>query len=162
MVDYQQDNIPERPPRRRFWQNFYTEESGEIRKILMLSSLVLSFLLLIIHVTSYILLMPLLEKVFGGAPRLVATLAEAVIPALIAVGAVMLCWPLFKDKRVLPAAYVWLSLFALVIFIGVVIKLKNDPEARNMFMFVFSWDAVPSLLIGNLAAWRKYLRFIDR
>ena len=162
MVDNQQDNAPERPPKRRFWQNFYTEESGEIRKILMLSSLVLSFLLLIVHITSYILLMPLLEKVFGGAPRLVATLAEAMIPALIAVGAVMLCWPLFKDKRVLPAAYIWLVLFALVIFVAVLIKLKDDPEARDLFLYIFSWDAVPSLLIGNFAAWRRYLSFIDR
>lgn len=162
MVDYQQDNTPERPPKRHFWQNFLTEDSGEIRKILTMSSFALSFLLLIIHFTAYILLMPLLEKIFGGGPRLIATLAEAVIPALIAVGAVMLCWPLFKDKRVLPAAYIWLLIFALVIFIGVVIKLRNDPEARSMFVYVFSWDVIPSLLIGNFAAWRRYLEFLNR
>ena len=162
MVDFQQDNTPERPPKRHFWQNLFTEESGEIRKILSLSSFALSFLILIVHFTAYILLMPLLDKVFSGVPGWISTLMEALIPALAAVGAVMLCWPLFKDKRVLPAAYVWLSVFALVIFIGVFLKLRNNPEARNMFIYVFSWDAVPSLLIGNIASWRRYLGFINR
>ena len=105
--------------------------------------------------------MPLIEKIVGSAPVFIANLCESLIPALAAGGAVMLCWPLFKDKRVLPAAYLWLVLLAAVIFITVTVKLHDDPPAQKTFLYLFSWDVLPALLTGNFFAWHRYRRFIQ-
>ena len=89
----------------------------------------LSFVILIVYIVSYVLLMPFLDNLIGGGPVWLVNLAESLVPALIATGAVMLTWPLFRDKRVLPAAYVWLALIALAILAGVVFRLRDDPAA---------------------------------
>lgn len=153
-------NPSEKPPKRKFWQNLLIMDSGDLKKILSLSSMMLSFVLIFVYAAAYILLMPLLAKILGNAPVLLVNLAESLIPAILATGVIMLTWPLFRDKRVLPAAYLWMALFALVIFIGVMIRLRDDPAARQTFLYLFVWDAVPAILIGNAAAWLKYRSFL--
>lgn len=161
MEEYGQTNSPEKPPKRKFWQNLLIMDNSDLKRLLSLSSLMLSFAILIIYIISYILLMPLLDRVFGDGPVWLSTLAESLIPALVGTGAVMLTWPLFRDKRVLPSAYLWLTLFALILGIAVLVSLKGDPSARTSFLYTFAWDVLPSLIIGNLAAWSKYRKFID-
>ena len=107
-------NPSEKPPKRKFWQNLLIMDSGDLKKILSLSSMMLSFVLIFVYAAAYILLMPLLAKILGNAPVLLVNLAESLIPAILATGVIMLTWPLFRDKRVLPAAYLWMALFALV------------------------------------------------
>lgn len=158
----QKRNTSEKPPKRKFWQNLLIMDSGDLKKVLSLSSMMLSFVLLFVYIAAYILLMPLIAKILGEGPVLIVTLLESLIPALIATGAIMLTWPLFRDKRVLPAAYLWLALFALIIFIGVMIRLGDDPAARRTFLYIFVWDVLPAILIGNAAAWLKYRSFILR
>ena len=153
-------NPSEKPPKRKFGQNLLIMDSGDLKKILSLSSMMLSFVLIFVYAAAYILLMPLLAKILGNAPVLLVNLAESLIPAILATGVIMLTWPLFRDKRVLPAAYLWMALFALVIFIGVMIRLRVDPAARQTFLYLFVWDAVPAILIGNAAAWLKYRSFL--
>lgn len=159
---YQQETPSEKPPKRKFWQNMFTQDSGEIRRVLSLSSLMLSFLLIAVYFLSYLLLMPLIDKVTGNIPVLAATILESLIPAVIATEAVMICWPLFKDKRVLPSAYLWMTLFAAALFVGVLVSLRDDPAARSYFLYIFGWDVLPSLIIGNFAAWRRYFEFIRK
>ena len=158
--NYHQEKTTEKPPRRKFWQNLLIMDSGDLKKILSLSSLLLAFLLLAIYAAAFIFLMPIIEKIAGGGPLILANLAESIIPALAATGLIMLCWPLFKDKRVLPAAYLWLVFLALLILITVLIKLRDDPGAQKTFIYLFAWDVFPALLIGNFFVWRRYWKFI--
>lgn len=158
---YLQDEKPEKPPKRKFWQNLLIMDSGDLKKLLSLSSLMLSFAILFVYIASYVLLMPLIDRLIGSGPVFAVNLAESLLPPLIATSAVMLTWPLFRDKRVLPAAYLWLLLFSLIILIGVFIRLHNDPDALRGFLYIFAWDALPSVIIGNIAAWWKYHNFIS-
>ena len=157
---YQPENPQEQPPKRKFWQNLLIMDSGDLKKVLSLGSMMLSFLILFVYIISYILLMPLIERIVSNWPVFPANLAESIIPALIGTAAIMMTWPLFKDKRVLPAAFLWLDLFALIIFIAVLVLIGNDPKARSFFVYIFVWDVLPSLIIGNIAAWWKYIHFI--
>ncbi len=154
------DEGKEKPPKRKFWQNLLIMDSGDLKRLLSLSSLMLGFAILFVYLIAYILLMPLLDRLVGGGPVLLVNLIEALIPAAAATGAVMLTWPLYRDKRVLPAAYLWLTLLAVVIFAVVSVKLRNEPEALKFFLFIFAWDVIPSLLLGNLAAWSRYRKFL--
>ena len=156
----QQENTPEKPPRRKFWQNLLIMDSGDLKKILSLSSLMLSLAILFVYAIAYVLLMPLIDKVMGWAPASVATAAESVIPALIASAAVMITWPLYKDKRILPAAYLWLTGISLLIFVIVLINLRDDPAAVKSFLYFYLWIVLPALIIGNFAAWNRYRKFL--
>lgn len=159
--DYSQtENGPEKPPRRRFWQNLLINGSGDLKKILSLSSLMMSLLILFVYLIVYILLTPLLDRLIGSGPVLLVTLAEALIPAVIGTAVIMLTWPLFRDKRVLPAAYLWLALFALVILIGVLFRLRDDAAAGRTFLYIYLWDVLPPLIIGSIAAWKRYRDFL--
>ena len=161
MEEYGQPNNPEKPPKRKFWQNLLIMDSGDLKRLLSLSSMMLSFVILAVYFASYVLLMPLLDRIFGKGPVLLANLAETLIPALAATAAVMLTWPLFRDKRVLPSAYLWLTLFSLLLGIAVLVGLRDDPRARTAFLYTFAWNVLPSLIIGSLAVWHKYRMFID-
>ena len=135
-------------------------DSGDLKRLLSLSSLMLSFAILFVYIVSYVLLMPLLDRIVGSWPVFPANLVESLVPALVGTGAVMLTWPIFRDKRVLPSAYLWLAFLALLLGGVVLIALRNDALARSAFLYTFAWDVLPSLLIGNLAAWLRYRKFI--
>ena len=79
----QTENSPEKPPRRRFWQNLLINGSGDLKKLLSLSSLMMSFVILFVYIIVYLLLMPLLDRAIGRGPVFLVTLAEALIPAVI-------------------------------------------------------------------------------
>ena len=135
-------------------------DSGDLKRLLSLSSLMLSFAILFVYIVSYVLLMPLLDRIVGSWPVFPANLVESLVPALVGTGAVMLTWPIFRDKRVLPSAYLWLAFLALLLGGVDLIALRNDALARSAFLYTFAWDVLPSLLIGNLAAWLRYRKFI--
>ena len=155
------DGTNEKPPKRKFWQNLLIMDSGDLKRLLSLSSMMLSFALIIVYIVSYLLLMPLLDRIFGQGPVILANLLESLIPALAATAVIMLTWPIFRDKRVLPAAFLWMTFFILLLFITVLIALRNDAAARNAFLYTCLWDVLPSLIIGNLAVWLKYRAFIN-
>lgn len=160
-----EDNInreknQEKPPKRKFWQNLLIMDSSDLKRLLSLSSLMLSFAVLFVYAAAYLLLMPLLDRLVGQGPVLLATLIEAIIPAIIGTMAVMVTWPVFRDKRVLPAAYIWLTLFALLVLIIVLINLRGDLAAGKAFLYFFAWEVLPALIIGNLAVWRRYRAFL--
>ena len=151
------DGNNEKPPKRKFWQNLLIMDSGDLKRLLSLSSLMLCFAIIFVYIISYVLLMPLIDRLIGSGPVLLVTFLESVIPAVIGTAAVMLTWPLYRDKRVLPAAYLWLVLLALILLAGVILKLRGD----GAFLYYSAWDGLPPLIIGNFAAWRKYKSFIS-
>lgn len=155
------DGTNEKPPKRKFWQNLLIMDSGDLKRLLSLSSLMLSFAILFVYIAAYVLLMPLIDRLIGGGPVILVTLAESLLPAAAATAAVMLTWPLYRDKRVLPAAYLWLVLLALVLLIGVTVRLRNDADALRAFLYFFVLEGLPPLILGNIAAWRKYHSFIS-
>ena len=156
------ETAQEKPPKRKFWQNLLIMDSGDLKRLLSLSSLMLSFAVLIVYIAAYLLLMPLLDRIFGSGPVLPATLLEALFPAVIGTFAVMVTWPVFRDKRVLPAAYIWLTIFALTILIIVLVDLRSEPAAGKAFLYFFACEILPGLIIGNLAVWLKYRDFLQK
>ena len=157
----QRENGAEKPPKRKFWQNLLVMDSGDLKRLLSLSSLMLSFAILFVYAAAYLLMMPLLDRIFGSGPVLLATLLEALIPAVVGTLAVMVTWPVFRDKRVLPAAYLWLTLFAAAVLVIVLIHLRDDPAARRAFLYFFAWEILPALIIGNFAVWYRYRQFLQ-
>ena len=68
------ETAQEKPPKRKFWQNMLIMDSGDLKRLLSLSSLLLSFAVLAVYAAAYLLLMPLLDRIFGNGPVLPATL----------------------------------------------------------------------------------------
>lgn len=158
--EFDQNNVQEEPPKRKFWQNLLIMDSGDLKRLLSLSSMMLSFVLMLVYLVSYLLLMPVIDSIFGTGPVFLATLMESLIPAIVGTGVIMLTWPLFRDKRVLPAAFLWLTLFAFLLFFAVLFALRDDEAAMASFLYIFVLDVLPSLIIGNLAVWLRYRKFI--
>lgn len=157
--EYGQGQMKEKPPKRKFWQNLLIMDSGDLKKLLSLSSLMLSFVFLLVYIISYLLLMPLLDKIFHG-PVFVVNLIETLVPSLIATALIMVTWPVFRDKRVIPSAFLWLIFFSALIFIVTMVMLRDDAAAQRSFMSYFFWHVLPPLIIGNAAAWIRYYRFL--
>lgn len=134
-----------------FWSAFQMTENGRVKSTLLLYSFCLCCVFIAVYAGAYILLLDPLNAVFSGA-GLAAHVAESVIPA--AVGAVVcaLPWPLLKDKRILPASYTWMLALGAACLIAMLVLMRDEPEARGLFVQFFV-QAVPApiLLGGGLA-----------
>ena len=159
-VDDTTKNVPEK---RRFWQNLFLTKEGTFKSILFLSSFCLSLLFLVIYGVSYIFIVPFLDQIIGSAQAFLVNALESLIPAVFGTAVCNIGWPLFRDKRVFPAAFAWLFVMALVLFIAVMVSLvKSGSGNTELFLHVYLLEAALPILIGNAVAWLRYTKYIHK
>ena len=136
-----------------FWSAFQMTENGKVKSTLLLYSFCLCWVFIAVYAASFAFLLDPLDALVSGAPGIVAHVVEAVVPALVGAVVCVLPWPIIKDKRIIPASYTWIFLLSMACLIAMLVMMKDEPEARNLFLQFFV-QAVPApiLLGGGLSA----------
>ena len=144
-----------------FWSAFQMTENGKVKSTLLLYSFCLCWVFIAVYAALFVFLLDPLDALVSGAPGIVAHVVEAVVPALVGAVVCVLPWPIIKDKRIIPASYTWIFLLSLACLIAMLVMMKDEPEARNLFLQFFV-QAVPApiLLGGGLSAflYSRYLK----
>ncbi len=144
-----------------FWSAFQMTENGKVKSTLMLYSFCLCWVFIAVYAAAFFLLLDPLDALVSGAPGIVVHVVEAVVPALVGAVVCALPWPLLKEKRILPASYTWMFLLSMACLIAMLVMMKDEPEARGLFLQFFV-QAVPApvLLGGGLSAvlYRNHLK----
>lgn len=128
-----------------FWNIFLPTKDGRIKSTMIVNSFCLSILFLAVYICAYLLMLDGLDGLMAGKlPVWLINIIESVLPAL--TGS-MLCCVLhfvFKEKKLVPAAYTWLFLY----MIGAVIYiLAGLPKEDRVFAFQLMLMIVPASLI---------------
>lgn len=145
-----------------FWSAFQMTENGKVKSTLILYSFCLSWVFIAVYFAAFAFLLDPLDALVSGAPKAVVYLVEALVPALVGTVVCALPWPLYKDKRLMLAAFIWIFLLAIACLIAMLILMKDEPEARGLFLQFFA-QAVPApvLLGGGLSAF-LYSRYLKK
>lgn len=142
-----------------FWQAFRLTENGRVKSTLMLNSFCLSVVFLGIYAAAFIFLVEPLHAMTAGAPAAAVNLAEALIPALAGTAVCCLSWPLFKEKRTLPGAYLWLALLAAACLVTMLVMLRGDRGAAVLFLQFFLLLVPAPVLLGGGVSGFLYHRY---
>ena len=144
-----------------FWSAFQMTENGRVKSTLLLYSFCLCWVFIAVYAALFVFLLDPLDALVSGAPGIVAHVVEAVVPALVGAVVCVLPWPIIKDKRIIPASYTWIFLLSLACLIAMLVMMKDEPEARNLFLQFFV-QAVPAPILfgGGLSAflYSRYLK----
>ena len=144
-----------------FWSAFQMTENGKVKSTLLLYSFCLCWVFIAVYAALFVFLLDPLDALVSGAPGIVAHVVEAVVPALVGAVVCVLPWPIIKDKRIIPASYTWIFLLSLACLIAMLVMMKDEPEARNLFLQFFV-QAVPAPILfgGGLSAflYSRYLK----
>ena len=95
-----------------------------------------------------------------NASIMVVYLAESLVPAIAGTVVCGLTWLLFPDKRLVPAAYVWLALMALTVLITMMVLLEGESEARMLFLHFFAMAVPAPLILGGIMSFFLYRRHL--
>lgn len=139
---------------------FRFTKDGKMKSGTLAYSITYAALYLVVYGACYYFLIDVLGPLTAPLPILVSDIIGAVVPGLI--GAILLLIPLkfVSDKKPAFLAYVWLAVFALIFCIAMVIQLKDDPEALQIFLRLFFIMVPVPLILGGGSTW--YLWKKDR
>lgn len=141
-----------------FWNIFLFTKNGKIKSTLLINSFSLSILFLAVYLLSYYLLIDLIDMAVADVfPIWLTNVCESILPGVIAA---LLCCALlyvFKERRLVPLAHLWLALYAVVLLIGVAAGL--EAEARRLFLALYASFVLPGIGIGGSLSVLLYLRY---
>lgn len=130
----------------KFWGAFQMTENGRVKSTLLLYSFCLCWVLLALYGSCFALFSPWLDGLLQGAPVGLINLVEALVPAVAGTAVASLVWLLPGDKRLLPAAYIWLALLLLACLIGLVILMGW--ESTGLILQFFGMFTLAPLALG--------------
>ena len=146
----------------RFWSAFHMTENGKVKSTLLLYSFCLCWVYIAVYVAAFAFLLDPLEAMVSGAPAAVAYLVESLIPAVVGTVICFLPWPLLKEKRIIPASYIWMFLLMGACLITMLVLMQDEPETRRLFLLFFV-QAVPApVLLGCVTSAVCYYRYWQR
>lgn len=146
----------------QFWGAFQMTENGKVKSTLLLYSFCLCWVLLVLYGGCFALFNPWLDRLLQGAPVGLISLAEALVPAAAGTAIASLAWLLPGDKRLLPAAYIWLALLMLACLIALLVMMgwENAGWVLQFFgMFVLAPMVLGlgTTLLAYYLYWKKRL-----
>lgn len=131
----------------RFWGAFQMTENGRVKSTLLLYSFCLCWVLLALYGGCFALFSPLLDGLLTGRLSVAAvSVIEALVPAAAGTAAASLVWLLPGDKRLLPAAYIWLALLMLACLIALIVMM--GPESAGLILQFFGMFVLAPLALG--------------
>lgn len=132
----------------QFWRVLFLTEEGRPKSAMFLYSFCLSLLFLIVYSLSYGFLIDVIEKSFPGSTVLVRNILQSVLPGLAATLVCCSFFFLFPDKRLIPAAYLWLAVYAVIAF--VTMAFMSSGEELQIFLYFFAMLVPVGLISGGL------------
>lgn len=145
----------------KFWSIFLFTKDGKVKSPLIIYSFSLSVVLLAVYGASYFFLVDAVHHALIGSAAWVSDLAESLIPGLIGAGLVSLLQSTSKGKGYIPAAYVWLLLYAVFILAAMMLTLQLY-EDRMFFLSLFFRLVPVPLVVGGGISWKMYLKNSSR
>ena len=132
-----------------FKELFRFTKDGKMKSGTVAYSISLAALYLVVYGAAYYFLIDVLAPLTDGWPIWASDLAGAVVPALL--GAVVLLIPVFLlyDRRWALYGYIWLGAFSLMFLLAMVVMLKSEPDALDIFLRLFLIMVPAPLLIGG-------------
>lgn len=132
-----------------FWSIFLFTKDGKIKSTLLIYSFSFSVLCLAIYFVAYLLMLDGLDSILAGKMSTwLVNLIESLAPALVGT---LFCnvfhFPI-KDKRIIPAAYIWLILFGVGMTIAIVLGMPAD---ERILAFSFLMMVVPAPILTGTA-----------
>lgn len=119
----------------RFWAALFLTPEGKPKSAFLLYSFCLSLVFLAVYGVSYFFLIDALEALFAQSSVTVRNIFESVVPGL--AGSAVCCapWLAIKNKRMLPAAYIWLALYALAALAAMAFLVEG--EEFRVFLYFY-------------------------
>lgn len=146
----------------KFWGMFLFTENGKIKSTLIVYSFSLSLLFLAVYFLAFMLLIDPLHGLMEGtlgAPVWAINLVEGLVPALLGTALCCSLFFVFKDKRLVPATYVWLCLYALILLIGMLVQLSLQDWSGFLQLYVL---VIPvPVVLGQVVSYKLYARHRD-
>lgn len=132
----------------KFWGAFQMTENGRVKSTLLLYSFCLCWVLLALYGGCFALLTRPLDTLLANfyLPVGLVNLIEALVPAIVGTAAASLVWLLPGDKRLLPAAYIWLALLMLACLIALIILMGL--ESAGLILQFFGMFVLAPLVLG--------------
>lgn len=140
----------------RFWSAFQMTENGKVKSTLMLYSFCLCWVFLAVYVLCFALLNRPLDALLSGLPVAAVNLVEALVPAAAGTAVCCLTWLLPGDKRLLPAAYLWLALLVLACLITLIVLMGW--QSAPLILQFFGMFTLAPLLLGLGSSMLLYRR----
>jgi len=141
----------------RFWAVLFLTEEGRPKSALMLYSFCLSLLFFGIYAFAYGFLLDVLEKLFATYSVAVRNAFQAIVPGVAGSIVCSSLFFLFKDRRLVPATYIWLTLYALAALIGML--LVTAGEESRIFLYFYAMLVPTGLISGDAAMFLLYRRY---
>ena len=129
-----------------FWGAFQMTENGKVKSTLLLYSFCLCWALLALYGGCFALFTPLLDGPLSGLPVALVNTVESLVPAVAGTAAASLAWLLPGDKRLLPAAYLWLAALMLASLIALVVMMGLD--SAGLVLQFFGMFVLAPLALG--------------
>lgn len=143
-----------------FWSAFQMTENGKVKSTLLLYSFCLCWVFLAVYGLAYAFLTVPLHNLTSGGPTAVENLVGALVPAVLGTAVCSLTWFLSKtEKRLMPAAYIWLFVLALACLITLLILLRGEGEAQLLVLQFFGMFVLTPVLLGGGLAMFLYYRY---
>ncbi len=132
----------------RFWSALFLTPEGKPKSAVLLYSFCLSLLYLAVYGVAYFFLIDLIETACAGCSVGLRNLLQSILPGI--AGSLVCCSLTFiiRDRRIVPAAYVWLFAFAIAALIAMAIL--SDGEGFRIFLYFF-FMLVPAGLLSGAA-----------
>ena len=134
---------------------FLTEE-GKPKSASMLYSFCLGLLFIAVYITAYMLLIDVFEKAFAECSVTFRNLAETILPGLIgSIPCVALMFLLKTKKSLVPAAYVWIAILTVGIFIAMIF-IAEDKVDYQLFWAIVGAPLLVCVISGGLVSFFLY------
>lgn len=140
----------------RFWRVLFLTEEGRPKSAMFLYSFCLSLLFFVLYMLSYGVLIDLIETAFAGETVLVRNILQSVLPGLAASVVCCAMFFLFPDKRLVPAAYLWLAVYALAALITMF--FITEKEEFRVFLYFFAMLVPVGLISGGTISFLLFRR----
>lgn len=152
-----QDKKPQATPTRadRFWSIFLFTKNGRIKSPLIIYSFSLSLVLLLVYGAAYWFLIDPVHHLFRESSTMATDFFETLFPAM--AGCVLVClvhkWS--GAKRFIPAAHLWLFLYAVLTLLYMLNSLES-PDDKTLFVNLFIRLVPVPVLLGGLSSFLIY------
>ncbi len=140
----------------RFWSVLFLTPEGRPKSAVLLYSFCLSLLYVIIYGICYFFLIDVIENAFVSASAVMRNVFESVVPGV--TGSIICCplWFIVKDKRIVPAAFVWMCAYAVAALISMAFLCEGTEY--SIFLYFFAMIVPVGLITGTAFTHHMYRR----
>lgn len=143
-----------------FWSAFQMVENGKVKSTLLLYSFCLCWVFIAVYGLMYALFAAPLHALTAGAPVFIENLVGTLVPSAIGTAVCGLSWFLSKtEKRLMPAAYLWLLILMLACLITLLIYPTEEAVAPSLILKFFGMFVLTPLLLGGGLSMFLYYRY---